>query len=144
MNPRPLLKAAGSYLLLLSLILAVPGCFWGDESETRQLTGNYYLHSVSAEDPWYIYFDDRAGLADPLISDRIAEAGFKATCIVLRAASPGAQCYIIPLGQASTMERREEVRNKILGPLSRAEFQAKVRQLNNSALVPFDPELTTC
>ena len=92
-----------------------------------------------------------------MISSRIAEAGFTTNCIVLRAASTGAQFYVIPLGKAaveeskacmipvgkdSAIEGREAARRKIIGPLSKAEFQAKVRQLNNGALVPFDPELT--
>jgi hypothetical protein len=128
--------------LLLLLILAATGCFWGDESETRQLTGNYYLNGVSAEDPWYIYFGDGVGLADALISARVAEAGFNDKCIVLRAVSSGAQFYVIPLGKISTVESREEVRNKIIGPLAKAEFQAKVRHLNNGAMVPFNPKLT--
>lgn len=132
----------GRWLLLLPMMLVATSCFWGDESETRQLTGNYYLNGVAAEDPWYIYFDDGVGLADALISARVAQAGFNTTCIVLRVASPSAQFYVIPLGKAPTVENREEVRHKIIGPLATAEFQAKVRQLNNGALVPFDPELT--
>ena len=130
------------WLLVLPLALAVSGCFWGDESETRQITGNYYLDGVSEKDPWYIHFDDGVGLADALISSRIAEAGFNEKCIVLRAASPGAQFYVIPLSKASASESREEVRHKIIGPLTTAEFQTTIRRLNNGALVPFDPELT--
>ena len=93
MNGRPWPRAV-SQLLLLPLALAVSGCFWGDESEARQLTGNYYLNGESAEDPWHVYFDDGGGLADALISNRIAEAGFSAKYIVLRAASSGGQYYI--------------------------------------------------
>ena len=157
MSARPWWRAVG-WLLLLPLALAVSGCFWGDESETRHLTGPYYLNGISKEDPWSIHFDDEEwGLADALISSRIAEAGFNAKCIVLRAASPGAQFYVIPLddtsvvkskvylipvGKDSATEGREAARRKIIGPLSKAEFQANVRQLNNGALVPFDPELT--
>lgn len=142
MNARPWRRAIG-WLLLLPLALAATGCFWGDESETRHVTGNYYLNGVSDEDGWYIHFDDEEyGLADALINNRVAEAGFSANCLVLRAASPDAQFYVIPLSKASALEDRAEVRNKIIGPLFKAEFQAKVRQLNNGALVPFDPELT--
>jgi hypothetical protein len=146
------------WLLLLPLALAVAGCFWGDESITRQITGHYYLNGVSDEDPWYLHFEDEEwGLADALISSRIAEAGFNAKCIVLRAASPGPQFYIVPLSKAGDIESRvyifpltkavdpesrEAARRKIIGPLAKAEFQAKVRQLNNGALVPFDPDLT--
>ena len=130
------------WLLLLPLALTVASCLWGDESEIRQLTGNYYLDGVSSEDPWYIYFDDGVGLADALINVRVAEAGFNDKCIVLRAASPSAQFYIIPLDEISTTQGREAARRNIIGPLSKTEFQAKVRQLNNGALVPFDPELT--
>ena len=138
-----LLQLARRCLLLLPLALAVSGCFWSDESETRHLTGHYYLNGVSEEDPWYIHFaDEEWGLADALISSRMAEAGFNDKCIVLRAASTGAQFYVIPLGRPSDVESRDEVRQKIIGPLSKVEFQTAVRQLNNGALVPFDPELT--
>jgi hypothetical protein len=123
--------------------MVVSGCFWGDESETRHLTGHYYLNGISDEDPWYLYFDDEEwGMADALVNSRIAEAGFNAKCIVLRAASSGPQYYIVPLGKASSVESREAARRKIIGPLSKVEFQAMTRQLNNGALVPFDAELT--
>lgn len=157
MSARPWRRAV-SWLLLLPLTLAVSGCFWGDESETRQITGNYYLNGVSAEDPWYLHFDDEEwGLADALISSRIAEAGFNDKCIVLRAASTGPQFYIVPLSKVGAIqsrvyvvplnkvvdpESREAARKNIIGPLSKAEFQVKVRLLNNGVLVPFNPELT--
>jgi hypothetical protein len=135
--------ADGGALLLLPLALIATSCFWGDESETRQITGNYYLNGESDEDPWYIHFaDEKWGLADALINTRIAEAGFSEKCIVLRAARPSAQFYVIPLGKAADVESRDEVRHKIIGPLSKTEFQTAVRQLNNGALVPFDAELT--
>lgn len=160
MSARPCLRAV-SWLLLLPLALAVSGCFWGDESVTRQVTGNYYLNGVSDEDSWYLHFNDEEwGLADALINNKIAEAGFNKKCIVLRAASTSPQFYIVPLGKVSVVESRvyvvplselskvvdpdsrEAARNKIIGPLSKAEFQAKVRQLNNGALVPFNPDIT--
>jgi hypothetical protein len=87
----------------------------------------------------------------------MAEAGFNEKCIVLRAACLGPQFYIVPLSKTRAMqsrvyvvpinkvvdpESREAGRQNSIGPLSKAEFQAKVRQLNNGALVPFDPELT--
>lgn len=138
-----LLRLARRYLLLLPLALAVSGCFWGDKSKTRHLTGPYYLNNVSAEDPWYIHFaDEEWGLADALISSRIAEAGFNNKCIVLRAAISGAQFYVIPLDKASTIEGREAARRRIIGPLINTKFHTTVRRLNNGALVPFDPELT--
>lgn len=92
-----------------------------------------------------------------MISSKLVAAGFNANCIVLRAASPGAQFYVIPLANVSVVESkiyvipvgkdlaiegREAARRKIIGPLSKAEFQTKVRPLNNGALVPFDPALT--
>ncbi len=64
-------------------------------------------------------------------------------CIVLRAASTGQQYYVVPLGKTLDTESREFARSKIIGPLGKMEFQATVRRLNNSVLVPFDPELTS-
>lgn len=60
MSASPWLRAGG-WLLLPPLALAISGCFWGDESETRHLTGPYYLNGVSKEDPWYTHFDDEGG-----------------------------------------------------------------------------------
>jgi hypothetical protein len=132
------------WLLLLPLATAVSGCFWGDESETRPLAGHYYLNGISNEDPWYLYFEDEEwGLADALINSRIAEAGFNKKCIVLRVASIGPQFYVVPLSKASNTEGREAARSKIVGPLTKAEFQTTVRRLNDGLLVPFDPELTS-
>ncbi|MGI4763171.1 MAG: hypothetical protein ACRYF0_20830 [Janthinobacterium lividum] len=141
------------------MMLVATSCFWGDESVTRQITGNYYLNGESGDASWYLHFaDEEWGLADALVSSKFAEVGFNDKCIVLRATNPGTQFYVIPLGKASDMESkvyviplgkasdtesREAARHKIIGPLSSAEFQITVRRLNNGALVPFDPELTS-
>jgi hypothetical protein len=137
------LRAFLSCLLLLPLALAVSGCFWASEFETRHLTGHYYLDGASAKNPWYLYFKDEEGeLGGALLSRYVSEAGFSEKCIVLRATGPVPAYYVIPTDDASARQEREFARSRIIGPLSKTEFQAKVRQLNNSALVPFDPDLT--
>ena len=142
MSARPWRRAIG-WLLLLPLALAATGCFWASEFETRYLVGHYCLNGASAENPWYLYFEDEQGeLSWSLLSEYIAEAGFSEKCIVLRAASPTLAYYVIPTDYAAARQEREFARSQIIGPLSKAEFQAKVRRLNNGALVPFDPELT--
>ena len=136
--------AVKRWLLLLPLALAVSGCFWASEFETRHLVGHYYLDGVSDENPWYLYFKDEEGeLGEALLSRYIAEAGFSEKCIVLRATGPAPAYYFIPTDYAVERQEREFARSKIVGPLSKTEFQVAVRRLNNGALVPFDPELTS-
>ena len=106
--------------------------------------GHYYLDGSSAENPWYLYFEDEEGeLGEALLNKYIAEAGFSEKCIVLRAVGPAPAYYFIPTNYAAERQDRESARNRIVGPLNKKEFQVEVRRLNNGLLVPFDPELTS-
>ena len=146
MSYKPLLNrlTARSRLLLFLLLPMATSCFWGSEFETRHLIGHYYLDGFEARGEWYLHLEDeKEELGGALINEYVAGAGFNKNCIVLRVASTGPQFYIIPLGSTSDVESREFVQSKIIGPLTKAEFQATVRRLNKGELVPFDPELTS-
>jgi hypothetical protein len=131
---------AGKALALLLFLFVLPGCFWGDEFETKHLTGSYYLSEVEPDSgTWSLYFaDEEWGLADALLSN-IVEAGFNSKCIILRAVGPPPQFYVVPL---SSTKDREVARCSIVGPLPLAEFRTAVQRIAGNDLPRIDPELT--
>ena len=131
---------AGKVFTLLVLLLLTTSCFWGDEYETRHLTGHYYLdESEPGSGTWSLHFEDQEGLADALLNNQIVEAGFNDKCIILREIGPAPQFYVIPL---SDTEDREVARRSILGPLYLADFRTAVRRIAGKDLPRIDPKLT--
>lgn len=125
--------------LSMALVLGLNSCFWGDEYETRRLTGHYYLDEFEPGS-WYLHFDDEEfGLGDALFNNQVVEAGFNDKCIILRTVGSVPQFYIVPL---SDTEDREVARRSIVGPLSMAEFQVAVHRIAGNDVPRIDPELT--
>lgn len=126
---------------LLVLLVVTPGCFWGDEFETRHLTGHYYLSEVEPHSGmWSLHFEDEEwGLADALFNNQVVEVGFNNKCIILRAIGPAPQLYVVPL---SDTQDRKVARRSIIGPLHLAEFRTVVRRIAGNDLPRIDPELT--
>ena len=126
-------------LILPTLVLS--SCFWGDECDTKHLTGHYYLvENTPSSSTWDLHFDDEEfGLADGLTRSSVAEVGFNTQCIVVRATGTEARFYIVPLIEA---DDRAEARQNIIGPLSRDEFELAQQKYHAGGKLTSDSSLT--
>ena len=126
-------------LILPTLVLS--SCFWGDECDTKYLTGHYYLvENTPGSSTWDLHFDDEEfGLADGLTRSSVAEVGFNTQCIVMRATGTEARFFIVPLTEA---DDRAEARQNIIGPLSRDEFELAQQKYYAGGKLTFDLSLT--
>ena len=100
-------------LILPTLVLS--SCFWGDECDTKHLTGHYYLvENTLGFSTWDLHFDDEEfGLAEGLTRSSVAEGGFNTQYIVMRATGTEARFYVVPLTKA---DDRAEAHQNIIGP----------------------------
>ncbi|WP_162268255.1 hypothetical protein [Hymenobacter sp. PAMC 26628] len=128
-------------LFLLPLLLT--GCSWGDEYDTHQLTGRYYLSKIEPSlDEWDLYFDQEtrgSGLGESLLKRPIVEVGFNEKCIILRVASASPQFYIALMTDAVD---QVEAQANVRGPMTKHEFQNFKQEINGDTLLQFNPSLT--
>ena len=132
-------------LIIKTLVLALPfcatSCFWGDEYDTRQVTGHYYLSKNEPSlDEWNLYFEEETtGLAGALFDRPIVEAGFNEKCIIMRVTGASPQFYIALITNAVD---RAEAQANIRAPMTKDEFQNVMREINGDTLLKFNPDLT--
>ena len=126
-------------LILPTLVLS--SCFWGDECDTKHLTGHYYLvENTLGSSTWDLHFDDEEfGLAEGLTRSSVAEVGFNTQCIVMRATGTEARFYVVPLTEA---DDRAEARQNNSSPLSRDEFELAQQKYYVGGKLTFDSSLT--
>ena len=126
---------------LLPILVLLSGCFWGDEYETKQLIGPYYLCEVQPNSgTWYLHFDDdEFGLADALFNCPIVEAGFNARCIIMRAVCANPQFYI---ALVKAIKEREVARYNIRGPFTKQKIETELKKVCGDNLPQFDSDLT--
>ena len=115
--------------------------FWGDECDTKHLTGHYYLvESTPGSSTWDLHFDDEEfGIADGPTRSSVAEVGFNTQCNVMRAAGTEARFYVVPLTET---DDRAKARQNIIGPLSRDEFELAQQKYHAGGKLTFDSSLT--
>ncbi|WP_140468453.1 hypothetical protein [Hymenobacter nivis] len=136
------MKAIKILACLFLLPLLLTSCFWGDEYDTHQLTGRYYLSRIEPSlDEWELYFDEETngrGLGEAIIKHPIVEAGFNEKCIILRVAGMSPQFYIALMTNAVN---QVEARANVRGPMTKHEFQNFKREIDGDTLLQFNPSL---
>jgi|GEM_PF-4602501 len=135
-------------IVLLTGLLSLTSCFWGDEDEEENIVGNYWVRRGSGYDNYLFYINEQE-FGPPLIPAQVVEAGHDERTIIIKSCS---DYYIIPFkkidysqvvkGQYHNVH--EEIRNNILGPFTKAEFHQNLAVLGEDSLMSFNQKLADC
>jgi hypothetical protein len=135
-------------LLTLSL-LALSSCFWGSDWQEENIVGNYWASTIGGGNEYYLHYDNEGEYGAPLMPAKVLEAGHNERVIIIKSCI---DYYIIPLKKTSYSKAEkgkyhdvhEEIRKKVMGPFTKAEFHQNMAAIGEDSLMTFDQQIDDC